>query len=97
MDTHKWKIGLHTGEMLVVTSHLRERSFLRRVKDIDFSSSKKLKENLDQKISSLEDRAAKPAGNSRIQSSYKVKNPLTLENGDFEKYATHKHLSREER
>ena len=43
-----------------------------RVKDIDFSSSKKLKENLDQKINSLEYKAAKPAGNYRIPSSYKA-------------------------
>ena len=43
------------------------------VRDIDFSSAKKLKENLDQKITSLEDKAAaKPAGNYRIQSSYKA-------------------------
>ena len=39
-----------------------------RVKDIDFSSSKKLKENLDQKINSLDDKVAKPAGNYCIQS-----------------------------
>ena len=33
------------------------------VKDIDFSSSKKLKENLEQKINSLKEKATKPAGN----------------------------------
>ena len=45
--------------MLVATSH--EVSY-ERVKDIDFSSSKKLKDNIDQKINSLEDKTAKPAG-----------------------------------
>ena len=66
--------------MLVATSHLNEVSY-ERVKDIDFSSSKKLKENLDQKINSLEDKAAKPSGNYRIQSSYKAAPPSAEEIG----------------
>ena len=53
-----------------------------RVKDIDFSSALKLKENLDQKINSLEDKAApKPAGNYRIQSSHKAAPPSAEEIG----------------
>ena len=52
-----------------------------RVKDIDFSSCKKLKENLDQKINSLEDKAAKPAGSYRIQSSFKAAPPSAEEIG----------------
>ena len=52
------------------------------VRDIDFSSAKKLKENLDQKITSLEDKAAaKPAGNYRIQSSYNAAPPSAEEIG----------------
>ena len=54
-----------------------------RVKDIDFSPSKKLKENLDQKINSLEDKAAKPAGYYRIQSSYKAAPPSAEEIGTW--------------
>lgn len=52
-----------------------------RVKDIDFSSSKKFNKNLDQKINSLEDKAAKPAGNYRIPSSYKAAPPSAEEIG----------------
>ena len=53
-----------------------------RVKDIDFSSALKLKENLDQKRNSLEDKAAaKPAGNYHIQSSYKAAPPSAEEIG----------------
>ena len=67
--------------MLVATSHLCERSFLRKGQG-HFSSAKKLKENLDQKINSLEDKAAvKPAGNYRIQSSYKAAPPSAEEIG----------------
>ena len=43
-----------------------------RVKDIDFSSSKKLKEDLDQKINSLEDKAAKPSGNIAYKAHTKL-------------------------
>ena len=42
---------------------------------------KKLKENLDQKINSLEDKAAKPTGNYRITSSYKAAPPSAEEIG----------------
>ena len=62
----------------MATSHLCERSFLRKGQG-HFSSSKKLKENIDQKINSLEDKAAKPAGNYRIQSSYKGAAPPLAE------------------
>lgn len=55
----------------LLPTYVNEVSY-ERVKDIDFSSSKKLKENLDQKINSLEYKAAKPAGNYRIPSSYKA-------------------------
>ena len=58
----------------LLPTYVNEVSY-ERVKDIDFSSSKKLKENLDQKINSLEDKAAKPSGNYRTQSSYKAAPP----------------------
>ena len=62
----------------LLPTYVNEVSY-ERVKDIDFSSSKKLKENIDQKINSLEDKAAKPAGNYRIQSSYKGAAPPLAE------------------
>ena len=58
----------------LLPTYVNEVSY-ERVKEIDFSSSKKLKENLDQKINSLEDKAAKPSGNYRTQSSYKAAPP----------------------
>ena len=64
----------------LLPTYVNEVSY-ERVKDIDFSSSKKLKENLDQKINSLEDKAAKPSGNYRIQSSYKAAPPSAEEIG----------------
>ena len=64
----------------LLPTYVNEVSY-ERVKDIDFSSSKKLKENLDQKINSLEDKAAKPAGNYRIPSSYKAAPPSAEEIG----------------
>ena len=64
----------------LLPTYVNEVSY-ERVKDIDFSSSRKLKENLDQKINSLEDTAAKPAGNYRIQSSYKAAPPSAEEIG----------------
>ena len=64
----------------LLSTYVNEVSY-ERVKDIDFSSSKKLKENLDQKINSLEDKAAKPSGNYRIQSSYKAAPPSAEEIG----------------
>ena len=64
----------------LLPTYVNEVSY-ERVKDIDFSSSKKLKENLYQKINSLEDKAAKPAGNYRIQSSYKAAPPSAEEIG----------------
>ena len=64
----------------LLPTYVNEVSY-ERVKDIDFSSSKKLKENLDQKINSLEDKATKPSGNYRIQSSYKAAPPSAEEIG----------------
>ena len=64
----------------LLPTYVNEVSY-ERIKDIDFSSSKKLKENLDQKINSLEDKVAKPAGNYRIQSSYKAAPPSAEEIG----------------
>ena len=64
----------------LLPTYVNEVSY-ERVKDIDFSSSKTLKENIDQKINSLEDKAAKPAGNYRIQSSYKAAPPSAEEIG----------------
>ena len=64
----------------LLPTYVNEVSY-ERVKDIDFSSCKKLKENLDQKINSLEDKAAKPAGSYRIQSSFKAAPPSAEEIG----------------
>ena len=61
----------------LLPTYVNEVSY-ERVKDIDFSSCKKLKENLDQKINSLEDKVAQPAGSYRIQSSFKAA-PLSAE------------------
>ena len=62
----------------IIPTYVNEVSY-ERVKDINFSSSKKLKENLDQKMNSLEDKAAKPAGNYCITSSYKAAPPSAKE------------------
>ena len=64
----------------LLPTYVNEVSY-KRVQDIDFSTSKKLKENLDQKINSLEDKAMKLAGNYRIQSSYKAAPPSAEEIG----------------
>ena len=51
---NQWEDGMHTSEMLLAPANLREWGITyERVRDIHFTSAKKLEENLDIKIDSL--------------------------------------------
>lgn len=62
----------------LLPTYVNEVSY-EKIRDIDFSSSKKLKENLDQKINSLQEKGVKKERNDRMPSSYKAASPTAEE------------------
>ena len=52
-DAFKWKIGLHTGDVQLDFTHVCEEVSYALVSDINFTSAKKMKGNLDKSIDKI--------------------------------------------